>query len=426
MRIWQTILTVPLLFVSVPVAHACSCYNGVPIQQSSEKYRDRAVFTAHIVSLMGRIYNWDGKRQSSQVLAVVKDRYWGLPWYWPRVVVLDGSYPCDIAMEEGQDYLVSGRRERYGVLEVAGCSRTQPLRTAQIDLRTLDGSHCAGPGGTIIGRVYRGQDEFHENPTAPGVTLTFRDQDGKIYSAQSDRAGVYELQHLAAGIYTVDSRFSDDQYVSGGYITVTDGVCLEDSVLIRGYEISGRLLPGLDATVKLVGVKSADAGLHAYFQADGRFYFKNIPDGEYLLAVESGLQGQGNDFYYPGTFDRRQATRITITNNKVQGSNEFDFKPELLPFVSIRAAIDPPNDSGKFYWRILLTTPDNILEEQRWTPGIKFVVLYGLRGRSYGVRLWGDANYKKTTQSLCQSKDFPITANPGMSLIRVALPAACR
>jgi hypothetical protein len=88
---------------------------------------------------MGRVYNWDGKRLSSQVLAVVRDRYWGLPWYWPKVVILDGSYPCDIAMEEGQDYLVSGRRERYGVLGVAVCSRTQLLICGHSMARTAPG-----------------------------------------------------------------------------------------------------------------------------------------------------------------------------------------------------------------------------------------------------------------------------------------------
>src|SRR5215471_3891383 len=144
----RIVLTASLFFFSTSLAFGCSCSNSTPIQHSFDRYRDRAVFTAHVVPLMGKVYNWDGRRRSSQVLAIVKERYWGLPWYWPKVVMLDGSYPCDIAMEEGQDYLVSGHRWRYGVLGVNGCSRTQPLEKAQVDLRTLDGSHCVGPGGT--------------------------------------------------------------------------------------------------------------------------------------------------------------------------------------------------------------------------------------------------------------------------------------
>jgi len=132
-------IVVLLLIFSSCLAFGCSCSNNTPIQETNARYRDRAVFTAHVVQLMGRVYNWDGKSLSSQVLAIVKERYWGLPWYWPKVVLLDGSYPCDTAMEAGQDYLVSGRLAHYGVLEVNGCSRTQPLRTAQVDLRTLAG-----------------------------------------------------------------------------------------------------------------------------------------------------------------------------------------------------------------------------------------------------------------------------------------------
>jgi hypothetical protein len=250
-----------MMAFSSSLAFGCSCSNSTPIQRTSERYRERAVFTAHVVQLMGRIYNFDGKRQSSQVLAIVKERYWGLPWYWPKVVILDGSYPCDIAMAEGEDYLVSGRRDRYGVLGVAGCSRTQPLETAQLDIRTLDGSHCAEPGGTIIGQVYRGKDDFHQNPLAQGVSLIFRSQDGKTYSAQSDRDGIFELQHLAAGTYTLDSQFSANQhFFMRGNVVVANGVCVETSARIKDFEISGRLSPGLSryVTVKLVNIDASE------------------------------------------------------------------------------------------------------------------------------------------------------------------------
>lgn len=87
---------------------------------------------------------------------MVKQRYWGLPWYWPKIVVFDGGFFCDMVLEEGKDYLTAGRSGRYGVLDISGCSRTQTLESAQVDRRTLDGSHCAGPGGTIMGHVYSG------------------------------------------------------------------------------------------------------------------------------------------------------------------------------------------------------------------------------------------------------------------------------
>ncbi len=225
-----------IMLFSSCVAFGCSCRNGPPIQRTSERYRDRAVFTAHVIQLMGRIYNWDGKRLSSQVLAIVRERYWGLPWYWPRVVLLDGSYPCDIAMAEGEDYLVSGRRERYGILAVNLCSRTQPLATAQVDLRTLDGSHCAGPGGTIIGHVRRGTDRLKDNPSAANVTLRYRGPDGKTYATRSDGDGIYEVQHLRGGVYAIDSQTDQNQLVFSllfsPQATVVEGTCTENDILI--------------------------------------------------------------------------------------------------------------------------------------------------------------------------------------------------
>jgi hypothetical protein len=185
-------------------------------------------------------------------------------------------------------------------------------------------------------------------------------------------------------------------------------------------------LPGLGyhAPVKLVGADSS-VWERGDVQSDGMFYFKDVPDGEYLLAVESLLQGQGSDFYYPGTFDRRKATRIRIVNHNVRGSNQFTFDPGRLPYVPISVVLDKPTSPERFYWRILLVTPNNIIEEERWPPGTRSIVLYGLRGQSYGIRLYGDPNYK-TSNEMCSSADFPVTATPGLKTIHVQVPPNCQ
>lgn len=329
-------------------------------------------------------------------------------------------------MEEGREYLVSGRRLRYGVLGVNGCSRTQPLDTADVDLRTLDGSECAGPGGTIIGHVHSLKSSDRVNAMAPLTVMTFRDQDGKPHPVQSDRNGLYELRNLPVGPYTLDSYLSGSLYLAGGGFTVRTGVCGEAGVSIREYDITGRFLPGLGprVTIKLVAANSADAWQRADVQSDGHFYFKDVPDGEYLLAAESVLNGQGNDFYYPGTFDRRKAKVIKIVDHQVSGPSEFDFDQRRIPYVPIRITLDIPKDSG-FTWRVLLATQNNIVYEQRWTPEDKFAVLYGLRGQSYTVRLWGDPDYR-TQQGNCQSDIAHINASSRLGVLHAGLPAECR
>jgi hypothetical protein len=420
-----------ILVLCPSLALACSCSNNTPIQKTSERYKERAVFTAHVVQLMGRVYNWDGKRLSSQVLAVVRDRYWGLPWYWPKVVILDGSYPCDIAMEEGQDYLVSGRRERYGVLGVAVCSRTQLLKTAQIDLRTLDGSHCAGPGGTIIGHLYKGRDDrLHEPLFVPNFPLTFRDQDGKTYSTRSDKEGIYELQHLAPGTYIADATLGPDQYVASGSVPVTEGMCgVESNVVLREYSFSGRLPGGIDRylTVKLIDPHEGIEDIRSdYVQPDGTFYFRNVPDGKYLLALRIDARGARESFYFPGTTDRTKAKLISIQNHRLAQPVDLRFAPESLPIVPIPVALDPPIDSGRFSWRIDLLSSNNLDTEGYWTPGQKLTILYGVRGWSYDVGLHG---YTKnpTAYEDCISPDTAhVVARDDLAPIRVVVPVECR
>lgn len=406
-------------------AFGCSCSNNTPIQATSEKYRDKAVFTAHVVQLMGRIGNFDGKRMSGQVLAIVRDKYWGLPWYWPKVVVLDGGFLCNIVMAEGEDYLVAGYRSRYGVLQVGSCSRTQPLETAKIDRRTLDGSHCAGPGGTLIGDIRQGGNRWEAGTLSRNTTLTFRKQNGEAFTARSDGDGIYELQHLAPGRYTIDSRYSQTLYAGDGSTNVSEGMCHEASFWLRDYDFSGRLLPGLSGVdVKLVtsGVKSEDVA-SAPVEPDGRFYFSGVTDGQYLLALTNSLGGSADNFYYPATYDRRKAARLNVVNHKLVGRGELDFDPKEMPFAPVLVELDPASNSGKFSWRVQLLHSNYVFSEASWTIGEKIVRLYGLRGGSYSVQLFG---YSTRPMEYGDCASDPVTVQPGQDVAHITVPMSCR
>lgn len=423
------VVTLILIAVFSPsLASGCSCSNGTPIQRTSEEYKDRAVFKARVVQLMGRTHGWDGARYSGQALAVVQERYWGVPRYWPRVVILDGGFFCGMVMADGEEYLVSGRRTRYGVVDVSGCSRTQPLKTAQLDLRTLDGSHCAGPGGTILGYVRKGNDRLQKNVPAAGSLVTLRDQDGKAYTAQSDRDGIYELQHLPAGTYRVESRVNGAQYASSSSIAVAEATCLETPILLRDYSFGGQLAPGLGRYVSLKLVR-ADGESHAVrsdsIEPDGKFYFRNVPDGEYLLTVTSWMQGVAGDLHFPGTYDRQRATRIRVNNHTLADVRRLDFSSDTLPLVPIPVALDPPNGSGRFLWRVQLLSSNSVINEENWIAGSQFVRLYGVRGASYNVALYGYSNHPIEYED-CRTDGTPVTAKDGLSVVHVVVPTECR
>lgn len=78
---------------------------------------------------------------------------------------------------------------------------------------------------------------------------------------------------------------------------MVEGQCIEMSVLLRDYSLRGRLLPGLNATVELVGVDDPSRQIRSdSTETDGRFYFRNVADGEYMLSVTTWI-GAASDFY---------------------------------------------------------------------------------------------------------------------------------
>jgi hypothetical protein len=328
-------------------------------------------------------------------------------------------------MAIGEEYLVSGARERYGVLSVNGCSRTRPLKSAQLDLRTLDGSHCAAPGGTLIGTVRKGNDRFRgDSPLTENVTVTLRDQDGNTYTARSDQDGIYEFQHLATGTYTVESLVNQNQYASAGGVSVVEGQCMEVPILLRDYSLRGRFLPGLMATVKLVGVDDPSKMLRSdSLEPDGRFYFRDVPDGEYLLSAETWIGAPG-DLYYPGTFDRRKASQFEIRNQVLSKGRTLEFNPKLLPIVPIRVALDPPGNSLPFSWRVLLSWNGSV-QEKNWFGDEKSVLLYGMRGATYSLGLYGFAKHPMESKD-CRTGTVPVVANPAMVTTHITVPPNCQ
>lgn len=423
-----------ILVLLLPRGFTCSCSNQMPIQKSSLRYTspDHAVFTARIVALIGTIFDWDGKRASSLALAIVHERYWGLPWYWPKVVLLDGSYPCDTVLRVGDDYLVAGRKGFYGVVAVNLCSRTQPLATAQIDLRTLDGSHCAGPGGTLIGNVYGWQpikrivhDEGpikYERVPAHVDTVTFSGYGvlgGGTYASKVDENGTYEIQHLPRGMYVPNSRLDNHRYLSvRGRYTAYDGVCQEAGIRVSDYQITGSLLPGIGGSVKveLADLETGARPISANdIEPDGRYYFRDVPAGTYILSV-SPLFDDTNRVYYPGVADIKKAEKVVISGGTLARS--YDFAPHSLPLVPVTAVFDSVAGSERFWWRFSLLRNGLIVNELQ-EYGTNGGLAYLKRGEQYQIALYGHAlNPEK--DSGCRSADVSLTATDGMAPIHMA------
>jgi hypothetical protein len=407
-----------VVFVSLAssLARACSCSNPVPIQSNSRRYAGSAVFTARVIQLLGTAHPRNGKRYAQRALAVVHQRYWGLPWYWPKVVVLDGGVFCNIELSDSEEYLVSGYRNLYGLLDVGGCSRTQPLKTAQIDMRALDGSRCAAPGGAIIGRLSQSNQNQQEESPVRNTALTFRDWNGAVYRAQSDQDGVFELRHLPPGPYTLDSRFASGQYLFGGG-QVTLGMCSGSLAHLSPYAVTGKIIPGIDqyTRVDLIGPHEESPSVKsAVITPDGRFYFETVPPGEYDLVATVDLVGRNQwaKIKYP--------VRVRISH---QSRNEsFDFDPNSIPLTPIPVIVESPEPFHPIPIEIKSEdSAGNFVHDFRSVTGGPVYVV-GVRGESYKISAFGYGRADVYSPD-GRSGVIQATATPGMKPVSMSLHA---
>jgi hypothetical protein len=438
------VLALLLSFLS-PLAFSCECSNNTPIERNLEHYRERAVFTAHVLQVIGRPYERDGKRYSDLVLAVVHQKYWGLPWYWPKIVLLEGGGFCGMLLTEGEDYLVSGRRWRYGVVGVGVCSRTQTIDRAQVDLRTLDGSLCSAPGGTLIGEIRGAYGDDQTDKHYPNETLSLRSSGGRTYSATSDSSGIFAFQHLPIGDYTFSPNLGANRYISvrdDSRFGVQDGECFDASVAERSYILRARIA-GLrrqsfsnfpeSAKVELVPLQanSNTKTVPAEDAADGNFFFTDVPPGEYLLGLNiTAPPTQGRPFattYYPGTGDPQKAERIKIGQQPL--TRTFEFSGKRMATTALPIVVKFPDGTLVPAWFADLEI--NWPDKNHWvTAGdamgwsTDWGGFTGIVGQHYRVRARESTNGQAMGTERC-SERLEFDAKPNQSPLTVVLAHRC-
>jgi hypothetical protein len=444
MLIRDAIALVSLLASGSSLLRACECANYTPIQKTLAEYSDRAVFTARIVQLTGKVETLGGKRHSILARAVTLKRYWGLPWYWPQAVVLDGNGPCGTEFEAGEEYLVSGDLGRYGVVHVQLCSRTMPIRFAKVDLRTLDGSHCAAPGGTILGVLHSPPTGQRSVQVYPGETLALTDAEGKLYNATTDADGIFELRNLPEGSYLLDPRLTTNKYTPGGAIQVRKGICVDASRFTFPYVITGRIsgfkppageglleTPSVELVPLSIRVKDPQT-LITRAQADGNFFFEEVPPGEYLLGVNLTVAPSARipllSTYYPGTTDRRKAARISVGKERVAGS--FDFVPMHAALANVPVIVTFPDGTlvPRWYAALEVAWAGN----KRWT-GIDYTMgwstgwggLIGLAGHRHRIVAHTALEYGADEATERCSDPIEIDAKPDAKPVRIVLNHRC-
>jgi hypothetical protein len=274
-------------------------------------------------------------------IGIVEERFWGMP-LWTRFVLLTNH-----VYWEGETYFVDGLRFEglltrfFPIVEGgAGCTRTMPVQDAIVDLRLL--RTPPPPGSTRVMGYVRGPEVFtpvNARPRKPafvaGATI---DVTGPFGSSRitSDSAGLYELNGLAPGDYTLQLSTPDTQTVRSffqneGSPTVihldTGGVVQRDFVLLWDGRIEGKVSDDSGVPARaLVELLSADAQRQAGYAsfsemtaADGSYQFRPIPEGRYLVVVNP--YGPDNERpydiqYYPRAVRKENAQVLELANGQ--------------------------------------------------------------------------------------------------------------
>ena len=157
-------------------------------------------------------------------------------------------------------------------------------------------------------------------------------------------------------------------------------------------------------------------GLSSPVGADGRFYFKTAPAGEYFLVAEFTFPGRNNQaaqVYYPGVNTREKATRIRIPGRT--RSDSFDFDARAIPLVPLPIFVESPDPSHRISVVVLLLDSGGHAVNQLGVSTGNPSELTVIRGETYDISVLDSASYRK------RSETVRVTAASGMTLTRMAL-----
>lgn len=133
-------------------------------------------------------------------IALIRQRYWGLPWWVPNLVLL-GHLPT----KKGAEYFIDGDRSVFRLsgffpyVDFRCATRTRPVSEAGVEMRLLrDGPPKSGV--RIIGRVMR-RSESGNWEAYSGVSVKITG--ASIVTRTTDNEGIYDAVGLPPGHYAI-------------------------------------------------------------------------------------------------------------------------------------------------------------------------------------------------------------------------------
>lgn len=345
---------VVLLLLSARTASACTCLNPGPPCQAYGAVS--AVFSGRVIEISSFTSNDKALRDFPQKLVrfSVNQTYRGISGTTAETVTGQGGGDCGYPFKVGESYLVYAyQNSEDNRLYASICSRTRPLSEAGADMEYIRSLSTATAGGTIYGTVSMFRHVMADVPYQPvgpmsGISVSV-EGNGRSAKSVTDSKGEFRLTSLLPGSYKVRLAVPEGLWPADSEREVElkdKGCAVVNFSLERNTSLSGRVLeagggPASKIMVNLVPSNQINEryqrnDLFVQTDGEGRFEFRSIPPGEYLLGVRLNRIAEPTFPYprtfYPGTQDLSQAHPIMI----IEGQSLEGYTIQLPPKLATR------------------------------------------------------------------------------------------
>ena len=375
MKLIVLIFTLLILLVSFQTSFACSC-----VQRSTCEFASTAsvAFIGKVIDseeLSRKVVHrelpmggdWESResvegRQVSRLS--IQESFFGTQGKDEIVIETETSSSCGFRLQAGETYLIYADKSDNEVnLMTHMCSGSKLLSRAGEDLAYLrpNKNNAASLSGNVgFGTWWKLDSSRLARYGVNTVRLTGGD---KLLDAEIGSDGSYSFIGLAPGNYNVGVVLPDsltqvekynpdiaDELEIGdqSQIKIGEHGCVKEDFLIReNGRISGRLIDEKgasieDVTVHLIPIDSKghripqedecyDNGLCLDAREDGRFFFKGLKAGRYLIGVRMGdyvcndcVDAEFKKALYPGVADERGAKAVTVRSG--EATSDITFK----------------------------------------------------------------------------------------------------
>lgn len=358
MRACKRLAVIFIILVAVEAAYACSC--AAPQAPCVYYGSTSAIFLGRVVgSTEQQTYDdQQGNKivvETGTVRFLVQENYKGAPGYEIKV---NSSGPCGFSFLKNESYVVYAWRDsENNELHTGMCTRTRHLSYAKEDLDYLRGLADAKPGATlygklrrIIGDTYHGP--FKEGPKMAGVKIVVTGPGEKIETTTNEE-GEFRVTGLAPGDYDAFPQLTDNlggisnrdeqdnfgRFTGRKPVTLSDRGCGEISYSVKfSGVVSGKVLqadgePAKEVQVNLVSGEDDEKDWWTWTDKEGRYEFKMVQPGSYLLGFNLKWAPDKNDpypkTYYPGVKTRSEASLITVDEGEKLKGYDMTLPPRL-------------------------------------------------------------------------------------------------